>query len=83
MTREEMFGKLGEIFEQSSASELDWSTVTESATIESMGFDSLTILDLLFDLEDALGVKIEAKEILAVKTIGQLLDFLEGRLRGS
>ncbi len=80
MTREEIHEKLGAIFTQASSSEIDWVSVTDDTTIESLGFDSLTILDLLFDMEDSLGVQVEASEILEVKTVGQMVDFLHKRL---
>jgi len=73
----ELFGK---IFEESSTEDFDWATVKESTTIEELGFDSLTVLDLLFDLEGALGLQIEAKDMLQIDTVGQMLDYLEGRL---
>jgi acyl carrier protein len=80
MKREEIHEKLGAIFTHASSSEIEWSAVTDDTTIESLGFDSLTILDLLFEMEDALGVQVEASEILEVKTVGQMVDFLHERL---
>jgi len=80
MKREEIHEKLGAIFKEASASEINWASVTDDTTIESLGFDSLTILDLLFDMEDSLGVQVEASEILEVKTVGQMVDFLHKRL---
>ncbi len=80
MTREKVLEILGGIFQESSTVEFDWSTVQDDTTIEELGFDSLTILDLLFDLEEALGLQIEAREMLNISTVGELLDHLEKRL---
>ena len=80
MKREEIREKLGAIFTEASSSEIEWASVTDDTTIESLGFDSLTILDLLFDMEESFGLQVEASEILEVKTVGQMVGFLEERL---
>ena len=80
MKREEIQERLGKIFEAPSTSEVEWSTVGDDTTIESLGFDSLSVLDLVFDMEDEFGLQIEAQEILEVKTVAQMVDFLHQRL---
>jgi len=51
----------------------------DETTIESFGFDSLSILDLLFDLEQEFAIAIEAEEMLNIKSVGDLVDFLGER----
>ena len=80
MKREEIRERMGKIFKAGSTSELEWNAVGDDATIESLGFDSLTVLDLVFDMEDEFGLQIEAQEILEVKTVAQMVDFLHQRL---
>ena len=77
MTRSEIFKQLGSVMEESSVEDVDWSTVTEDHTLESFGFDSLAILDLIFDLESEFGVQIQVEGMLEMKTVGQLVTFLE------
>ena len=77
MTRSETFEQLGAVIEESSVEDVDWSTVSEEQTLESFGFDSLAVLDLIFDLESEFGVQIKAEEILEMKTVGELVTFLE------
>lgn len=60
---------------------MDWSTVTEATTVESFGFDSLSVLDLIFDLEQEFGAEVEAKEMLALETVGDLVTLLSERTR--
>jgi acyl carrier protein len=79
MTREEIFKQLGEVIEESAVEDVDWSTVNEDNTLESFGFDSLAVLDLIFDLESEFDVQIKAEEILEMKTIGDLVTFLEAK----
>ncbi|MEM7395296.1 MAG: acyl carrier protein, partial [Verrucomicrobiota bacterium] len=59
---------------------IDWDRVTEASTIESLGFDSLTVLDLIYDIQQAFELEFEAEDMMEIRTIGQLGDFLQGRL---
>ena len=79
MNREEILKRLGRVLEES-MDDLDWSSVTEETTLESFGFDSLAVLDLIFDLEQELGVEISAAEILRMKTTGDLVTFVEEKI---
>ena len=82
MERQEIYDRLGNILRDSTAAEVDWSTVNEETTIEALGFDSLTILDLLFDIDGEFGLETNAKDILDIGTVGEMVTFLEGRLEG-
>ena len=77
MSREAILERLGQVVQESSADEIDWSTVTDGTTFASFGFDSIAVLDLIFDVEQEFGVQIAAEEILGKKTIGDLVTFLE------
>ncbi len=77
MNREEILARVGEAIEESSTEEIDWSTVTEETTVESFGFDSLAVLDLIFDLKQEFGVQIPVEEMLAMKTTGDLVTYLQ------
>lgn len=81
MTREQIIERLGEVLQESSSStRVDWGTVTEATAIDTLGFDSLTILDLIFDIEESFGVEVPAEDIVSVKTVGSLARYLERRL---
>lgn len=73
---EEIIGQLRDILEESSTTEPDWDNFGRNSTIESLGLDSLTILDLLYDIEEEIGVHLEAKEVLSITTLGELVDLL-------
>jgi acyl carrier protein len=80
MQREEILAKLQVILKENAPEQVDWTTVNDETPIETMGIDSLFLLDLLFDLEDAFGVHIEAKEVVGIKTIGEMVSFLDERI---
>ena len=56
--------------------ELDWSNYGPDSTIESLGLDSLTILDLLYDVEQELGVHLEARDIVSIRNMGEMASLL-------
>lgn len=76
MTKQELIELLRSVLKNTSKTQVDWSTVGEDTTIASLGFDSLTILDLIYDVQQQVGVEFEAEEMVGVKTVGQLADFL-------
>ena len=80
MTREEIINKLREEMRTSSPEEIDWDAVTAEAEIESLGFDSLSILDLIYDVQQSFGITFDAEKLIDVRTVGDLADFLEKEL---
>ena len=80
MTRKEIFSRLGTVFRAAAATEIDWDSVTEESTIESLGFDSLAILDLLFGMEEEFGFEVNPKDVLEIDTVGRMVTFLAQRL---
>jgi len=76
MTRDQIIDKLRQAMKKSSARHVDWEAVTEQTAIGTLGFDSLSILDLIYDLQQDFGLDFEPEELAGVRTIGQLVDFL-------
>ena len=64
----------------SSREVVDWNAVTEESEIPAIGFDSLTILDLVYDIQQAFRVEFDAEELSGVLKVGDLVAFLEKRL---
>ena len=81
MIRDEILAKLKETMETSAPEPMDWDSITEETTIGELGFDSLSILDLIFDVQQAFGIEFEAQELVNVNTVGELADFLEEELK--
>lgn len=53
-------------------------SITEDTTFESLGIDSLDIVEMVVDLEDELGIELELND--KITTIGELADFVESKL---
>ena len=55
--------------------------VTEQTDLrDGLGMDSLQVVELLFEVEEQLGVKIEDEEAKALRAISDLLDLIEVKL---
>ena len=50
--------------------------ITPDATLESVGIDSLMLLDLMFDFEDRLGIKLP-NDLPRPTTVAELVQVLE------
>ena len=80
MTDNEILLKLRHVMKQTATVKVDWDTVTPTSTIESLGFDSLTILDLVYDIQQEFGIEFEAEGLAAVRTVGDLVNFLKSKI---
>ena len=61
---------------------IDPARVTPEASLEELKVDSLLLLELLFEFEDRLGVKIP-QDIARPKTVGDLLEIVAKVTAGS
>ena len=59
--------------------ELDPSEITPDSTFESLGIDSLDIVEMIMDLEGELGVELEMED-QKIETFGELAAFIEAKL---
>ena len=59
--------------------ELDIAEITPDSTFESLGIDSLDIVEMIMDLESELGVELEIED-QKIATFQELADFIESKL---
>ena len=59
--------------------ELDVDEITPNSTFESLGIDSLDIVEMIMDLESELGVELEMED-QKITTFQELADFVESKL---
>ena len=83
MSREELAGRLIEILKKATDEVADWDSITGASSIETLGIDSLTTLDLLFYIKEEFGVEVEAEELTGLTTFGDMTEFIEKRLSDS
>ncbi|HAU84585.1 MAG TPA: acyl carrier protein [Lachnospiraceae bacterium] len=51
--------------------------ITESRFSEDLGLNSYQFISLISDLEDELGIEMEENEILKIRTVGQLIEYVQ------
>ena len=59
--------------------EIDISEITPDSTFESLGIDSLDVVEMIMDLESELGIELEL-EGQKIATFQELADFIESKL---
>lgn len=82
MQREQIIQTLRNIIEQSAVEPIDTENLNEETTIGELGFDSLSVLDLIYDVQQAFGLDFEVQELVTINSVGELIDFLEEEMKG-
>ena len=59
--------------------ELDVAEITPDSTFESLGIDSLDIVEMIMDLETELGIELEMED-QKITSFQELADFIESKL---
>ena len=59
--------------------ELDAGEITPDSTFESLGIDSLDVVEMIMDLETELGVELELED-QKITTFRELADFIDSKL---
>ena len=59
--------------------EIDASEITPDSTFESLGIDSLDIVEMIMDLESDLGVELEMED-QKISTFAELASFIETKI---
>ena len=59
--------------------ELDASEISPESTFESLGIDSLDIVEMIMDLESDLGIELDMED-QKIATFQELADFIESKV---
>ena len=59
--------------------ELDPEDISRDSTFESLGIDSLDIVEMVMDLETELGIELEMED-QKITTFGEMADFIESKI---
>ena len=59
--------------------DLDLSAITPDSTFESLGIDSLDVVEMIMDLETELGIELDMED-QKITTFQELADFVESKL---
>ena len=59
--------------------DLDATEITPDSTFESLGIDSLDIVEMIMDLESELDIELDLED-QKIATFGELADFIESKV---
>ncbi len=81
MNREEIVKRLIDTMRESSQENTNWDVVNAETTVGQLGFDSLSVLDLIYDVQQQFGIDFEPEELVNINTVGELAAFLEEEMK--
>jgi acyl carrier protein len=57
---------------------LDPASVTEAATLDELGVDSLRAISILYDIEDSFEIEIPNEDIQKLESVGDIIEIVRG-----
>lgn len=78
MAKEEVFDKLKELVVDQLGVEEDEVTM-EASMQDDLGADSLDLVDLVMSVEEEFGVKVADEDLENIKTVGDIVNYIEDR----
>ena len=82
MTRDQITENLKNLLRQQKQLKIDVEKISLESRIDAIGFDSITILDFVYDLEERFKVRIEMADLVGIRHVKDLIGYLEGKLAG-
>jgi len=82
MNRDEIVRGLRDLLTRQEQVKVDMAAITEDTRIDRIGFDSISILDFIYDVEDRFRVQTEIADLVAMDRVRDLIDYLEAKLVG-
>lgn len=82
MNRSEIISALKELLRAQKQVKVDIDGLGEATELSEVGFDSISILDFMYDVENRFNVRTEIAELIRMERIKDLIDHLEQKLAG-
>ncbi len=80
MQRPEIIASLKDLLRQQKQVKIDVDTIGEETRLTQVGFDSISILDFIYDVESRFSVSTEIAELVRMERVKDLIDHLEAKL---
>jgi acyl carrier protein len=78
--RNELVDTLKSLLKRQQKIQLDVDAISDNTRIDRIGFDSLSILDFMYDVEDHFKIRAEPADLVQLETVADLVDYLERKL---
>ena len=79
MNREEIIADLKALLGTQPKLKLDLNAITEGTRLDQMGFDSISILDFMYEVESRFNTRIEVADLVRMEVVRDLIDHLHGK----
>lgn len=80
MNRDQIIARLRDLLRKQSEFKGDVAAIHEDTRIDQMGFDSISILDFMYDVEADFSVQTEVADLIKMDRVKDLVDYLAGKL---
>jgi acyl carrier protein len=82
MTRDQIVVGLKDLLRRQKQVKVDVDSIDLATRLDRVGFDSLSILDFMYDVEDHFKVRMEIADLVRLQTVQDLIQYLEGKFAG-
>ena len=65
------------------AKRVDVSSLKEEDSLKNIGLDSLDLVEVMLEIEDALGIEFDSEEIAELTTLKSVLDLINKKIKES
>lgn len=76
MTPQEILNQLKELMSRVSQVRVDWQAVTLDTPIQPLGFDSLSVMDLAYDISRHFQIEFDLMDAGPVRTVGDVVHLI-------
>ena len=80
MQRPEITASLKALLREQKQVKIDVDTIGEETRLTQVGFDSISILDFIYDVESRFNVRTEIADLVRMERVKDLIDHLERKL---
>lgn len=63
------------------AKRIDISKLKEEDSLKEIGLDSLDLVEVMLEIEDALGIEFDSEEIAGLSTLKSVLDLIDTKIK--
>jgi acyl carrier protein len=81
MTRDQLISELRTLLRKQQQLKVDVDAIGVDTRFDQIGFDSLSILDFMYEVETRFGVVPEIAELVKMQQVSDLVDFLLPRIK--
>ena len=79
MNREQIIAALKALLGTQQKLKVDINAITEGTRLDQMGFDSISILDFMYEVESRFNTRIEVADLVRMEVVRDLIDHLHGK----